>query len=125
MSERVTSLQQDAEQIPDAERRLHRRLDDIAARMIALMERRGLNQKELAARVGKKESYVSRVLGGGVNLTQKTIAEFEAALDADIRVPLERRPRPPRRPGTGDFEDGRRTQKLSTRSMCQPGCMNR
>ena len=34
--------------------------------------------------MGKDGSYVSRVLGGGVNLTLKTIAQFEEALDACV-----------------------------------------
>lgn len=50
------------------------------------MKQRDISQRELAAKLGKSESYVSRVLGGGVNLTIKTIAQFEAALKADILV---------------------------------------
>jgi len=97
MSKQKRRLRELAARIPLAEKRLFDKTDDVAARIIALMEAQGLTQRELAAKVGKRESYVSRVLGGGVNLTLKTIAEFEAALGADILVLPEPRPEPLRR----------------------------
>ncbi len=97
MREKKTLLDQLAGDIKPAERRLYRKADDVAARIIALMQKRGMNQKQLAEKVGKSEAYVSRVLGGGVNLTLKTIAEFETALDVDILVLPESREAPPRR----------------------------
>jgi len=97
MRQKKSLLRQAAGRIPEAERRLYRKADDVAARIIELMQEHGLSQRALAEKVGKKEGYVSRVLGGGVNLTLKTIAEFEAALEADILVLPAPRPEPPRR----------------------------
>lgn len=83
-------LRQAAEQISSAEKRFYRKNDEVVARIRALLGERGLTQKELAERVDKTPSYVSRVLGGAVNLTLKTITEFEDALDANIlSVPSE------------------------------------
>ena len=70
--------------IPDAKRRLLQRTDEIAIRIAELMRERGLNQTELAGKVKKRKSYVSRILSGTVNLTLKTVAEFEAALGDNI-----------------------------------------
>ena len=84
--------------IPDAKRRLLQRTDEVAARIAALMSEQKLTQTDLARRAGKSKSYVSRVLSGAVNLTLKTIAEFEAALGADVvTVPAWEPPYPRRR----------------------------
>jgi transcriptional regulator with XRE-family HTH domain len=59
-------------------------MDDVAACIIDLMEEQRLTQEGLETQMGKHKSYVNRVLSGGVNLTLKTIAEFEEALGATI-----------------------------------------
>lgn len=84
MSDSKSRLRRDVEQMPPAETRFYRKNDEVVARIHELMDERDLTQKELAEEVGKTPSYVSRVLGGGVNLTLETIAEFEEALSADI-----------------------------------------
>lgn len=84
MSTSKSRLRQDVEQISSSEKRFYRKNDDVVARIHELKDERGLTQKELAEAVGKTPSYVSRVLGGGVNLTLETIAEFEEALGAEI-----------------------------------------
>ena len=82
---RVSDEQKAVADIDPAKRRLHRLLTDVSARIAQLLdEREDLSQKDLADRMGKDGSYVSRVLGGGVNLTLKTIAQFEEALDACV-----------------------------------------
>jgi transcriptional regulator with XRE-family HTH domain len=90
MSTSKNRLRQAAEQVSSAEKRFYRKNDEVVARIRDLLDERGLTQKELAEKVDKTPSYVSRVLGGAVNLTLKTITEFEDALDADIlAVPSE------------------------------------
>jgi transcriptional regulator with XRE-family HTH domain len=84
MSKSKSRLRRDVEQIPAAEKRFYRKNDDVVARIHELKDEQGLTQKDLAEAVGKTPSYVSRVLGGGVNLTLETIAEFEEALGAEI-----------------------------------------
>jgi transcriptional regulator with XRE-family HTH domain len=84
MSTSKSRLRQDVEQIPSSEKRFYRKNDDVVARIHELKDEQDLTQKELAEAVDKTPSYVSRVLGGGVNLTLETIAEFEEALGAEI-----------------------------------------
>ena len=84
MNELISTLDQRLSEITPVEKRWHCTMDDIAARIIDLMELQGLTQDALATRMGKHKSYISRVLSGTVNLTLKTIAEFEAAFDASI-----------------------------------------
>ena len=43
-----------------------------------------MTQRELAEKLGKQESYVSKILAGWSNPTLKTIVEFEVALGKDI-----------------------------------------
>jgi len=96
MSAPKNRLRQHAGQIPSAEQRFYDVNDEIVARIRALLHERGLTQKQLAEKLGKTPSYVSRVLGGAVNLTLKTLAEFETALEADvIRVPSSEGSSPP------------------------------
>jgi transcriptional regulator with XRE-family HTH domain len=85
MSEpQTTLLDQLVEEIPSAEVRFFDKTDDVAERIRALLDERGMTQRELADAMDKQPSYVSRVLGGAVNLTLKTICAFEDALGADL-----------------------------------------
>ena len=104
MSTDQTLLRQLASDIPSEDRRFYRKADDVAARIRQLMERRGLTQSQLAERMDKSDSYVSRVLSGGVNLTLKTIAAFEEALKASVLALPEPRERGPRRPLPGPYK---------------------
>jgi transcriptional regulator with XRE-family HTH domain len=64
----------------------------ISEQVEALRKERGWSQKELAQRLGKTESEVSRLLSGLHNLTLKSIAKMEAELGSDIIVtPMEAR----------------------------------
>ena len=82
---RVSDQRRALNDIASATQRLHRLLTDVSARIgQVLAARDDLTQQALAERMGKDASYVSRVLGGGVNLTIKTIAQFEEALGARV-----------------------------------------
>lgn len=73
------------EHIDPVTRRLQDLLTDMSARMGQLLAQKGeMSQEDLAARMGKDPGYVSRVMGGGVNLTLRTIAAFEIALGERI-----------------------------------------
>ena len=56
----------------------------IADQIRLVLRQHGLTQRDLAARLGKKESEVSRMLSGMHNFTLRTIARLEAALDAKL-----------------------------------------
>lgn len=56
----------------------------IANRIYAIMDERGMNQKELAKKLGKTETEVSRWLSGTHNLTIATIAKIATVLGDDI-----------------------------------------
>lgn len=49
----------------------------------------GLTKTELAGRLGKTKGFVSQVLGGGGNLTLRTLADLSGALDCRVHVLLE------------------------------------
>ena len=62
----------------------------ISEQVEALRKEKGWTQKELAQKLGKTESEVSRLLSGLHNLTLKSIAKLEAELGSDIiTTPLE------------------------------------
>lgn len=56
----------------------------IANRIYEILENRGMSQKDLAKRLGKTETEVSRWLSGTHNLTLATICKISTALDADV-----------------------------------------
>lgn len=64
---------------------------DILDRIHDLMEEEDINQRQLAERLGKKETEVSRWINGVQNFTLKTLCRLEEALGQDIiKVPKKR-----------------------------------
>lgn len=62
----------------------------ISEQISAILKEKGWTQKQLAQRLGKNESEVSKLLSGLHNPTLKSIAKLEAELGTDIIVtPLE------------------------------------
>lgn len=59
----------------------------IANRIYDLLEQKGMSQKDLAQKLGKTETEVSRWLCGTHNLTMATIAKIAVALDDDLIKP--------------------------------------
>lgn len=56
----------------------------IAERMDAILKEKNISQRELARRLGKRESEVSRWLTGRHNFTTSTIAKIETALGSPL-----------------------------------------
>ena len=52
------------------------------------MRERGLTRADLAARMGVSPGRVSQILGGGENLTLRTLAALSTALDARFGIGL-------------------------------------
>lgn len=62
----------------------------ISEQVLCLLKEKGWTQKQLAHRLGKNESEVSKLLSGLHNLTLMSIAKLEAELGSDIiTTPLE------------------------------------
>ena len=58
----------------------------IANRIYEILESKGMTQKELAQKLGKTETEVSRWLSGTHNLTLSTICKISAALGEEIVI---------------------------------------
>ena len=56
----------------------------IANRICDILEAKGMTQKELARKLGKTETEVSRWLSGTHNLTMATICKISSALNAEV-----------------------------------------
>lgn len=56
----------------------------IADKLDAILNEKGLSQKEFAKMIGKTEAEVSRWLGGTHNFTLKTIAKISSVLNVDL-----------------------------------------
>ena len=59
---------------------------EIADRIDAILKEKGLTQKELAKRMGKRESEVSRWLTGRHNFTTNTLADISLALGEPVVI---------------------------------------
>lgn len=59
----------------------------IANRIYDLLKQKGMSQKDLAQKLGKTETEVSRWLCGTHNITMATLAKIAVALDDDIISP--------------------------------------
>lgn len=79
-----TLLERLADQIDPVDAAYFDLADLVAERVGELLDERGWTQRELARRLGKAESYVSRLLSGGQNATLKTLAQLQHALGAQI-----------------------------------------
>ncbi|NTW84040.1 MAG: helix-turn-helix transcriptional regulator [Chlorobiaceae bacterium] len=77
-------LRQIVQNVPFLTRKLVRKQSEFSTTISELLESTGMTQRELADKLGKQESYVSKMLSGWSNPTLKTIVEFEVALGVDI-----------------------------------------
>jgi DNA-binding phage protein len=67
----------------------------------AARDRQRLSKREVARRMDRRESAVSRLLKGeGANPTLSTIADLAYALNLEVEVRIKERPRRSRRPVT-------------------------
>ena len=65
---------------------------DIAVLIHDQMETRGVSCSELSRRLGKSRAYVSKMLGGGTNMTIETLVGIARVLDCHFSEFI---PRPP------------------------------
>ena len=69
-----------------AQREVFEKAYDIALQVIALRERHGLTQAQLAARCGVDQGDISRIERGSTSPTARTLQRIADALDADVRL---------------------------------------
>jgi transcriptional regulator with XRE-family HTH domain len=65
-----------------ADEEMHRLVTQLTNEITFHMRERGLSRAELAARMGVSPGRISQILGGGENLTLRTLAALATALDA-------------------------------------------
>lgn len=70
----------------DSHREVFEQAYDIAMQLVALRERHGLTQAELAERCGIDQGDISRIERGSTSPTARTLQRIAAALDADVRI---------------------------------------
>lgn len=80
----------------------------------------GIAKSDLAARLGKTKGFVSQVLGGGRNLTLRTLADFAGAIGCRVRVDLSPRAAPPRRTRAATAPAARPAQSVPSERPAGP-----
>lgn len=86
IKEDFPEFEKSIDQMPDASKIFVDKSLQIADRVFQLLREKGINQKELAERMGKTEAEVSRMLQGLYNMTLRTISQVEAALQSNVIV---------------------------------------
>jgi transcriptional regulator with XRE-family HTH domain len=61
---------------------------EVTEAMAQALRSSGLTKTELAERLGKSKGFVSQILGGGKNLTLRTLADIAGALGCKVQVEL-------------------------------------
>lgn len=64
---------------------------EVAEALSKVMEEESMTKTELARRLGKTKGFISQLLGGGRNLTLRTIADVADTLGCHVQVTLSRR----------------------------------
>lgn len=80
----MSKVRDEVSDIPESERKLHRTLTRMSAKIHREMRESDIGAEELADELDKDEEYVHRMLGGGINLSLRTIMELEVILDTDL-----------------------------------------
>lgn len=57
---------------------------DVSDRLAAILQKKGMTQRDLAKGLGKSEAEVSKWLGGTQNFTLKTIATIQSFLGENL-----------------------------------------
>lgn len=77
-------LREELAKITPLERATYTMTDNIAARIDAIMKRKGITKKQLAKLTGHRPCEVTKWLGGSHNFTCRTITLISMALGTDI-----------------------------------------
>jgi len=70
--------------VPSDIKRFVRKQGEIAVQIGTILKAKGITQKQLAKKIGMKESQLSKILAGNANCTLTTITKIENALNEDI-----------------------------------------
>jgi len=81
---KLTLFDQLLSRVPSDVKRFVRKQGEIAVQIGAILKAKGITQKQLAKKIGMKESQLSKILAGNANCTLKTITKIEHALEEDI-----------------------------------------
>jgi ribosome-binding protein aMBF1 (putative translation factor) len=96
--------------IPEQTKRSARISLDIASQINSILKKKNISQRELASRLNKKESEISKWLSGNHNFTIKTLAGIETILGEEIiSVPI------------FDKKTSNKTMIKKSRTFGQPG----
>lgn len=73
-----------AENSNPEQRRRTEKMFNLASRVLDIMELKGMNKLQLAEKMGKQPSEISKILSGSHNVTINTILSIEEALEKEI-----------------------------------------
>ncbi len=63
---------------------------EVTEALCGLLEKEGVSRAQLARRLGKSKGFVSQLLGGGRNLTLRTLADVLGALGYKLKLKPEK-----------------------------------
>lgn len=89
MSKEKSRLRKEVEEIPKEKRKLHRSLTKISMKIHKALRKQDITYEELEKEIERHNEerpgeWIERMLGGGVNLSLRTIFRLEEALDTKL-----------------------------------------
>ncbi len=89
MSQKKSRLRREVEEIPVEKRKLHRSLTTISMNVHKALREKDMTHEELEKEIERHNEerpgeWIERMLGGGVNLSLRTIYRLEEALDVEL-----------------------------------------
>jgi len=89
MSQEKSRLRKEVEEIPEEKRKLHRSLTKISMKIHKALRKQDVTYEELEKEIERHNEerpgeWIERMLGGGVNLSLRTIFRLEEALDIEL-----------------------------------------
>jgi len=94
MSQEKSRLRKEVEEIPKEKRKLHRSLTKISMKVHRALRKQDITYEELEREIERHKEerpgeWIERMLGGGVNLSLRTIFRLEEVLDIELVNVLE------------------------------------
>lgn len=93
IEKRTPTVAERTEQSPAEYRRLvnqEKFILEVTEALSRAIEESGLTKSEVAKRLGKTKGFVSQLLGGGRNLTLRTVADLSDAIGVCLKVGVEK-----------------------------------
>lgn len=80
MSEEKSRLRREVENIPEHKKKLHRSLTRLSMNVSWALRKSDMTKEELAEKLDRSVEWMNRLLGGGINVSLRSLYKLEEVL---------------------------------------------